>query len=1247
MPTTKTTISLVLLFTFLLGCAPQEAFYRNTQQDWEHALPNSKWGRVQERLFLIGDAGKPSGEPLEPTLKILQNQLEKGSHKDVTVFLGDNIYPRGLPKEEHPEYPKAAAYLSSQLAVAKACQGQSLFIPGNHDWDKMGKKGLDRVRRQEAFVENELQGKGAFVPDNGCPGPLEWELGNNTVLLAIDTQWWLHEWEKGGEEDGCAETDGDFLVQVEDALLRHKGKRIIVAAHHPLFSNGLHGGHVKPTTHLFPLTEMSHNLYIPLPGLGSIYAIYRSLIGSRQDIPNPRFKQLKMSLLKLFEPYPNLIYVSGHEHNLQYFQEGNQHFVVSGAGCKQTYTTHRKKAVFAYGHKGFARIDFYESGNAWLKFFVPVIEEDGSVSEKVVFQQSLGKVAPLPSKESALQGRQEAVIDPMFRAAKATEELKAGRLKRWVMGNNYRDSWSTMIDSVPVLDLATKHGGLTIIKQGGGMQTRSLRLEAPNKRQYALRSIEKFPAAAVPAVLKGTIGEEVIKDQISSSQPYGAFAIPPLAEAAGIYHTNPELVYLPDDPLLGDYRYKFGKQLYLLEERPDDEGWREADFFGNPPDINSTRKTLEKLREDNDNYVDQPFVARNRLFDFWVGDWDRHEDQWRWTEMEDEDGNEYYRPIPRDRDQVFFFSDGLIMKVGTRKWGMRKFQGFHDDIRDIAGFGFNARHFDRSFLNEVSREEWVRQAEELQAALTDSVIEAGLRGLPKEVYTKYATTIAQKLKSRRKHLVKYANQYYEFLAQQVDIVGSDKHEYFKVEHLEDGNTKLRIYKMKKDREVEQLIYERTFLPKETKEIRLYGLKGKDIFEITGETRGVKVRVIGGKKYDEVKQDAPKARTYVYDKTNTSLFGGNLKNRLSEDADIHEYNRKEFEFDVLRPTLAFSYNPDDGVFIGGGFVKEVQGFRRSPYASRHTVKAMYAPRTGSYSLYYKGEWRKALRSWDAVLEVDSKVPSFTNFFYGLGNDTEIDEGQSQNYYRARFSHLVVHPQLRKQSDDEKHTLTLGVHLQAIEFEDDEDRFIMEYPQTQNLIEEGRWFATVNASYVADTRNERFLPSSGILFHLDIRHAEGGQAYSIDPSREINYTKLKSSFAGYFKLGTTARWVLALRAGGAHNWGRFEFFQANTLGGLNNLRGYSRMRFAGRSSIYQNSELRFRLMRFYTPLFAGGLGISALHDIGRVWYDGEDSDTWHQGYGGGIWMTPLDALTLSADYGRSKEGGRVFIRLGWMF
>ena len=172
------------------------------------------------------------------------------------------------------------------------------------------------------------------------------------------------------------------------------------------------------------------------------------------------------------------------------------------------------------------------------------------------------------------------------------------------------------------------------------MQTRSLRLETQDEKQYVLRSIKKYPENAVPAEIRGTIFAEIINDQISASHPYAAFAIPKLADAANVYHTNPKLVYLNDDPRLGDYKYDFANGLYLYEERPAHER-KDIKSFGRPRDIESTFDIVEKTQKSAKHQIDEKWVVKSRLFDMWLGDWDRHDDQWRWAEFKVDDDHKF------------------------------------------------------------------------------------------------------------------------------------------------------------------------------------------------------------------------------------------------------------------------------------------------------------------------------------------------------------------------------------------------------------------------------------------------------------------------------------------------------------------------------------------------------------------------------------------------------------------------------
>jgi len=55
----------------------------------------------------------------------------------------------------------------------------------------------------------------------------------------------------------------------------------------------------------------------------------------------------------------------------------------------------------------------------------------------------------------------------------------------------------------------------------------------------------------------------------------------------------------------------------------------------------------------------------------------------------------------------------------------------------------------------------------------------------------------------------------------------------------------------------------------------------------------------------------------------------------------------------------------------------------------------------------------------------------------------------------------------------------------------------------------------------------------------------------------------------------------------------------------------------------------------------------NDVGRVWQHGQSSDEWHDGYGGGFWVSPLKKIVLNASYGEGTDGGVVLIKLGYQF
>ncbi|MEM9024199.1 MAG: hypothetical protein AAGB22_10680, partial [Bacteroidota bacterium] len=525
--------------------------------------------------------------------------------------------------------------------------GPVYFVAGNKDWDNSGTKGYKNVLHQETFIENYLGNPEAFMPGNGCPGPIEVSVDESLTLIFIDTQWWLHENEKSGEDSPCGiTTETDFLFLLNDAIRRNVRKKVIVVGHHPMSSTGPHGGKVSPRWHL-------------LPGIGTIYAGYRSMVGNFQDITNTKYRQLSKAVKNVFATHPELIYVSAHDRSLQYQKLGENHQVVSGSGSGTSHVGKRKNTQFAYKHLGFSRINQYEGGELWLEFWVP---EEGQTAGKLVYRQQLLKSAVQRQEERAEELATHQYADSTINTIASNGYPVKNFMKRGIFGFNYRKVWSDTVYNVPYFDLATEQGGMSIIKRGGGMQTRSLRMRNNKGEQWVLRSIEKYPESAIPPPLRGTVAGDAVKDMISSSHPYAALVVPPMADAVGVYHTNPKLMYLPSDPRLGTYRQDMAKGLYIYEERAAGN-WENQPSFGNSKKLINTLDVIHKTQKNGDQYVDQQQVLRSRLFDVILGDWDRHDDQWRWAKLKDEDGRTFYRPIPRDRDQAFFWSDGFVLWI--------------------------------------------------------------------------------------------------------------------------------------------------------------------------------------------------------------------------------------------------------------------------------------------------------------------------------------------------------------------------------------------------------------------------------------------------------------------------------------------------------------------------------------------------------------------------------------------------------
>ncbi|GGF09187.1 hypothetical protein GCM10011383_20470 [Hymenobacter cavernae] len=477
----------------------------------------------------------------------------------------------------------------------------------------------------------------------------------------------------------------------------------------------------------------------------------------------------------------------------------------------------------------------------------------------------------------------------------AGRHYKASGFHTIFFGRHYRQVWTTPV-TVPVLNLQTTiAGGLRAGKLGGGFQSTSMTLLGNNGREYALRTLDKDPYKTLPPFLRKTFVLNLVRDATSAINPYGAFVVPPLAQAAGVLHTTPRLLYIrPDETGLGENAPRFQGKVALLEEKFDGKN-NLTPAFGDAQDLQDSEDVLRARYQEPSFQFDQLAFARARLLDIWLGDWDRHEGQWQWAVYK-EKGRTLYRPVPKDRDQVFYrFDDGLVPWLVSRPFIVGKLRTFKPHYENIPGLVKNARFIDERALNEVTDQQFQHLASELQTRLSDDVIQAALRHLPPPVYALEGERTAAFLRARRAALPAAARTYYRKLAHQVTIAGTDQPERFVVQRLTDSTTLVSLYALS---DKAPLLYRRTFRTAETKLITLHGLGGEDVFEITGDvSRSIRVDIFGGPNPDTVKDTSHVRRggkkTYYYDtrRGNTLEASATTRDKTHKGVQMHAYDRE--------------------------------------------------------------------------------------------------------------------------------------------------------------------------------------------------------------------------------------------------------------------------------------------------------------------------------------------------------------------
>jgi hypothetical protein len=823
----------------------------------------------------------------------------------------------------------------------------------------------------------------------------------------------------------------------------------------------------------------------------------------------------------------------------------------------------------------------------------------------------------------------------------AGNQFAASRSKQFWWGKHWRDEWIKPA-SFQVFDLDTMAGGLTPLERGGGHQTKSLRLLGKNGKEYVLRTIDKNLDVLVPEELKGSFVNDVANDQISIAHPYAPLVVAALANSIGILHTNPVIGYVPDNPRLDSFKNDFVNKLCLFEERPSGDGWENTGLTNFAGSIINSEKLFIKIMEDNKKQVDQKEFLKVRLFDMLINDWDRHEDQWVWASQK-KDGKTIYKPFARDRDQAFSKTDGVNLYLISRPWALRALQNMDANVRDVIGTNISARFLDKKFTTELTEVDWKSTIVLLQRLLTDSVISSALKQMPPPIYDLSGDFLFRRLRQRRDNMLIFGLRYYKILNKEVTVTGSDEQELFTINKIEDGVTEIIVQDLDKENQPADIIYHRLFDHSVTKEINLYGLAGNDQFVFTGKSRNnIFIRVIGGDGKDSF-SNSTKAinggkKSNIYDSPSEKPTAWkSFRYRSTTDTSLTNYNRKLFNYDWWCPLIIPGYNPDDGFVIGAGVIYRKRQWNKTPYGWEQIIGANYAAATGAYNIFYRGKFRHALGKWDLDLTANYKAPGYVVNFYGLGNDTKLISSD-KDFFRVRATSLFFNPAVSHSW--KKNFVKTGLVFNSVKVQSNENKFVNQGSSSiDSSVFSTKYFAGADLSYVFNTTNNLKYPTKGIIY-------QAGTSYWINLEEgKRNFVNLQSNFTFYYS--PFERITIAHRTGAATNIGDYEFYQANTIGGNENLRGYWRTRFTGGTSFYQNTDLRIKIAMLKGYVLRGSLGIYGFFDDGRVWIKDDHSNVLHYGYGGGIYFIPYNRLAINLSYASSKEVNVFTVRTGFLF
>jgi hypothetical protein len=845
-----------------------------------------------------------------------------------------------------------------------------------------------------------------------------------------------------------------------------------------------------------------------------------------------------------------------------------------------------------------------------------------------------------------------AVARPQTRTIVAGKQFdRSGKWRFW-FGEGYRRAWATPVE-IPVLDLKTEAGGLTPVRQVGGLQTVGLALKGANGRDFTFRKLEKHPERVLPKEWQDSELRQIAIDQTAAAHPAATVIVGSLAHSVGIHFYGSRLMVMPDDPALGKFRETFANSIGTFDEYP-------TPGYEGVTEIISTLDLWKRWREGGpENRVDSRAFLRARLFDLVVGNWDRHQGQWRWARVE---GEPLWEPFPEDADQAFTRYEGKAM--GAVRKVVPRFMRYSGEYPErIEGLTTNNYDVTRWMLADVEWPVYEEVARELVAQMTDAAIDQAMHLMPPEWYAIDGAQMTKDLQKRRDGIVAYARKFYLHLADRVDVRGSDRDDRATLRHLGDDSLELTLSPLNADGTGGAPYYHRTFSPKETQEIRLYLLGGNDRVVASGPRKGgIHVRVLGDSGNDTV-DDSQSGGLDIQDP-------GGLTVRRGPGTKVSEKEWRSPKPERDRPWLEprnyghwtvpmveAYWQPNQQFMLGGGFTRTAWGFRKYPWANMQAFTVLYASGYNSVRATYFGQWR--LTDVKLLGTVRLRASGIENMnFFGFGNDTPKIE--DKKVYKTETNEYTVFPTLSLRP-----SFTFELHVGA-------EAKVVETKGGDSLVEQEQAYGTgrfgeasLRAGFEYDSRGRSVgMTAMRGMAAPDATAASAppktsgvrvlAEGFFVPKAWDVteSFGGVDASVASYVG---SPKIVFATRVGGRTLWGKYPWFESAAISGDSGgtgsrgaVRGYYDGRFRGDSSLYGNAELRWWLGHRKKGVLPLRWGLTFFGESGRVWYADESSKKWHTGYGVGAVVQLIGTpMAVGGALANGTEGVRFYVSGGYSF